>query len=214
MSGPWDRMPPGNPDESWPSEDFSRPAGDQETDRWSLDDPSSGWGSWPPPPPPGEHLPDDADLPVSDPWAESWTEDVPDATDASPSPFPPPAPPDPEPWAPYEPPRAEPWTPSDDPWSTEVMADSAPAPRWEPEPESEAEPEAVWGAEPAWPDLGESTQVLPSTWAPSEPIVTDRPTDLDPVVGRIRVSLAQHAEGEADAEEEPSTAEQAVPWLI
>ena len=43
----------------------------------------------------------------------------------------------------------------------------------------------------------------------------DRGTQLDPVVGRIRVSLAQQAQAEAEAEEErPSTAEQAVPWLI
>jgi len=78
----------------------------------------------------------------------------------------------------------------------------------------EPEPEPRWESTPAWPDRGESTQVLPSSWTPPEPAVPDRPSELDPAVGRIRVSLAQQAQAEAALEDEPTTAEQAVPWLI
>jgi len=39
----------------------------------------------------------------------------------------------------------------------------------------EPEPEPRWESTPAWPDRGESTQVLPSSWTPPEPVA--RPSD-------------------------------------
>jgi len=66
------------------------------------------------------------------------------------------------------------------------------------------------------PKAGESTQVPPTSRPPSEPVATDQRSGLDPIVGPIRVSLADQAQAEAgtEAEDRPSTAEQAVPWLI
>ncbi|MGI8828694.1 MAG: hypothetical protein ACR2I5_02840 [Candidatus Limnocylindria bacterium] len=88
----------------------------------------------------------------------------------------------------------------------------------EPEPRPEPEPSPDDALSPQWPELSESTQVLPSGWAPPEPPVRDRPPGLNPMVGRVKVSVAEAAadgaDAEADAEEEPTTAEQAVPWLI
>jgi hypothetical protein len=56
--------------------------------------------------------------------------------------------------------------------------------------------------------------VLPTSWSPPEAVAPDRVADVDPAVGRVRVSLAQQADVDADADEPASTAEQAVPWLI
>ncbi len=80
--------------------------------------------------------------------------------------------------------------------------------------EEEPEPEAPWAPEPTWPDRADSTQVFPTSWVPPEPSVPDRSPELDPVVGRIKISLAEKAEAAGETEEEPTTAEQAVPWLI
>jgi len=104
-------------------------------------------------------------------------------------------------------------------WPPVAMRAPVPVPAPEPEPESvvaprpEPEPEPREG-QATWPERGDSTQVLPTTWTPREPAAPDRSPALDPVVGRVRVSLAQEPDASADAEEEPSTAEQAVPWLI
>ncbi|MEO5986601.1 MAG: hypothetical protein ABIW50_08680 [Candidatus Limnocylindria bacterium] len=134
------------------------------------------------------------------------------------------------------------WVPAS-PWSRrssepEPEPEPAPAPTAEPEsgpePELEPEPEPApeadveflpdagpestspavpdWLGDAPWPDRGESTQVLPSTWAPSEPTATEPDPGLVPVAGRIKVSAAPA--DAAEPEEEPTTAEQAVPWLI
>src|SRR5687768_11824946 len=111
MSGPWDRSPSGDPDDSWPSED-RRDSSPSETDRWSSDDPwgappaeaSSSWEAWPPAAPiPEDDLPDDAELPVSDPWAESWADESADGVPPSAPPGAPRVREVREPWTPYEP---------------------------------------------------------------------------------------------------------------
>ncbi|MDQ3148525.1 MAG: hypothetical protein M3Q38_01180 [Chloroflexota bacterium] len=215
MSGPVDRPPPRDPDDSWSSDERPDPAAEGEaTDRWSADDPwpdapsdaSSGWAAWPASDSPLEDgLPDDAALPVSDPWAESWTDDSPNVASAD------------VPWS------APQWAPSalEDRPPEHVSADlaarqAAPEPDPEPQPDPEPEPEAEarGSTEPAWPDRGNSTQVLPTSWAPPDPVAPDRTADLDPAVGRVKVSLGPEAEVEDDADEPASTAEQAVPWLI
>lgn len=130
-------------------------------------------------------------------------------------PWPEPSPPPPEPLFP----APEPSPPEPEPEPEPLIP--APEPEREPEqspgPEPEPEPAvAVPEPGPAWPERADSTQVFPSSWtppAPTEPAEPDRSRDLDPVVGRIKVSLAE-AEADAEAEERPSTAEQAVPWLI
>ena len=110
----------------------------------------------------------------------------------------------------------------------------------EPEPEPQPEPEPAFGAgalataedereadapreaapaerpEIAWPEHAESTQVLPTSWAPTPPEARDRDADaVEPSAGEIRTSLRRE-EPDADDElaAEPTTAEQAVPWLI
>ena len=78
---------------------------------------------------------------------------------------------------------------------------------------------------PAWDDPSqpavESTQVLPTSWA--APVPEPRPAappsgPLTPVAGDIRTRLREARDGDievdADGEPEPTTAEQAVPWLI
>jgi hypothetical protein len=89
----------------------------------------------------------------------------------------------------------------------EVIA--APAPQLEPEPD--------WESEAAWRDRPDSTQVFPTSWTPPEPIAPERPLTLEPDAGPIRLSVRDEASldmGEPEEEELPSTAEQAVPWLI
>jgi len=98
-------------------------------------------------------------------------------------------------------------------------ADAEPAVEPEPAPVAEIgstpEPEKrAWQPDP-WPDRADSTQVLPTDWTPPPPPVREVSADLEPSIGDIRTSLA--ARDEADADElvaQPSTAEQAVPWLI
>ena len=137
MSGPWDRPPSSDPDDSWPSEDLREgSSGTPSRDGWPPADPwgssdsdtSSGWGAWPPPSPPEESLPDDADLPVADPWAESWTDDP----EAPAEPIRDPAPREPEPWVSREPARAEPWMPTEDPWTLHVPTELPPSSEWSP----------------------------------------------------------------------------------
>ena len=79
---------------------------------------------------------------------------------------------------------------------------------------AEPEGESTFEPQPTWPEQSDSTQVLPTSWVAPEPTVPEPGAELDPVVGRIRISLAQQEQAEGEAEEEPTTAEQAVPWLI
>ena len=89
----------------------------------------------------------------------------------------------------------------------------------EPEPEPESESWAAarpsWGAEDGAAP-GDSTQVLPTSWEPPPPPPPPaRDTRLEPVAGEAQTRLAQpDIEVDEDLEAQPSTAEQAVPWLI
>lgn len=195
MSGPQDRAPARDPEDSWSSDDRPDPSAD---DPWPdpPSDASSGWAEWPATDTPLEDdLPDEAALPVNDPWAESWTDDSPAVASADP-PWSAPA------WTPSAPEDASP----DDVWAHPAVRQS--------EPETRPDPEPMQSTEPAWPDRGNSTQVLPTSWAPPDAVAPDRNADLDPAVGRVKVSLGPEAEVEDDADEPASTAEQAVPWLI
>ncbi|HSI98874.1 MAG TPA: hypothetical protein VLA59_00645 [Patescibacteria group bacterium] len=62
----------------------------------------------------------------------------------------------------------------------------------------------------------DSTQVLPTSWEPPPPPpAPPRDTRLEPVAGEAQTRLAQpDIEVDEDLEAQPSTAEQAVPWLI
>ncbi len=93
----------------------------------------------------------------------------------------------------------------------------AAAPAFEPEPEPEPVEAAAPASEPEWrpdpwPDAGESTQVLPSSWTPPQPMERDEPSELVPVGGDVRTSLGTDEDDELAAD--TTTAEQAVPWLI
>ena len=66
--------------------------------------------------------------------------------------------------------------------------------------------------EPEWPERGESTQVLPTSWSPTTP--APAADELEPRSGDVRTSLGHDEETDADAEAIATTAEQAVPWLI
>jgi hypothetical protein len=90
------------------------------------------------------------------------------------------------------------------------------------EPEA-TEPEAAAvetedGWQPAeWSELDESTRVLPTSWTPppAPPVAEPDPNaELMPAAGDVRTSLGESAETDAEAEEDSTTAEQAVPWLI
>lgn len=212
MSGPQDRAPARDPEDSWSSDDRPDPSAEgQETEGWPADDPwpdppsdaSSGWAAWPAADTPfDDYLPDEAALKVNDPWAESWTDESPAIASADP------------PWS------APAWTPSAPAWTPSAPEDAAPDDVWAhpairpSEPEAQPDTEPMRSTEPAWPVRGEATQVLPASWSPPEAVAPDRVADLDPAVGRVRVSLAQQADVDADADEPASTAEQAVPWLI
>jgi hypothetical protein len=69
-------------------------------------------------------------------------------------------------------------------------------------------------AEPAWPEEVEGTQVLPSSWTPTAPAPHQGPAELEPKAGQVRTSFAARVGVEEAPEEVPTTAEQAVPWLI
>ncbi|HEX2883321.1 MAG TPA: hypothetical protein VHQ42_01990, partial [Candidatus Limnocylindria bacterium] len=80
--------------------------------------------------------------------------------------------------------------------------------------------EAGTGREPMpeWP-AAESTQVLPPSWrAPRpDPAAAATPGELRPATAPVRTRLGtpeSEPDAAADGEPEPSTAEQAVPWLI
>jgi hypothetical protein len=61
----------------------------------------------------------------------------------------------------------------------------------------------------------ESTQVFDTSWTPPEPMARDDRGSLEPMGGDARTRLATpEAALDEDLEPEPSTAEQAVPWLI
>ena len=66
-----------------------------------------------------------------------------------------------------------------------------------------------------WPERIDPTEVLPTTWAPPPPPAAPDGEGIEPSVGDVRTTLGR-AEPELDdeLEEEPTTAEQAVPWLI
>jgi hypothetical protein len=82
-------------------------------------------------------------------------------------------------------------------------------------PWSEEEPApAAAGMDRSLDAPSESTQVLPTSWEPPAPSRTDDRA-LEPVAGspRTRLSRPEPDLGE-DLEDQPTTAEQAVPWLI
>ena len=83
-----------------------------------------------------------------------------------------------------------------------AAADLAPATPSEPTP-----------SEPSWPDELEGTQVFPSTWSPPPPTAGG---ELEPSAGPVSTTFArrERAEELEEAEAVPTTAEQAVPWLI
>jgi hypothetical protein len=74
----------------------------------------------------------------------------------------------------------------------------------------EAPEEAPSG--PVWPERSDRTEVLPTTWAP-RPAPTREEMGVAPLSGEIRTTLGQ-PDLDGDVAEEPTTAEQAVPWLI
>jgi hypothetical protein len=82
--------------------------------------------------------------------------------------------------------------------------------------EAAPEPEPLWTAEPSWQERVDATQVLPPGWADEHAARSSEEPPLEPAVGPIRVSLSDErlATPAAQPEEVPSTAEQAVPWLI
>jgi hypothetical protein len=121
----------------------------------------------------------------------------------------------PEPVAAAEP-EAAPEPPSEPPWAAALFGDDLP-PSVAAEIGATAPPpgraEETWPPDPdaeAVPPIGDHTQVYGADWMP--PPVSARGVDgeLDPVAGSVRTSLADPE----SATESPSTAEQAVPWLI
>ena len=122
-----------------------------------------------------------------------------------------------------EPPTADasPWgvergdrVPSADEAEPEVLPEPEPA-ITEPEAELETWPEPSWRRDDHQPELpADSTQVLPTSWEPpAAPIARD--ARLEPVAGEPQTRLAQpDIDVDEELEAQPSTAEQAVPWLI
>ena len=124
---------------------------------------------------------------------------------------------------------AEPEAPVTASWTARPAASE---PQHDDVPSADVVPEAspgrnVAAKEDRWDDpkrpAAESTQVLPTSWAapvPDARPAADPSTPLAPVGGDIRTRLraaeARSADIEADddGEPEPTTAEQAVPWLI
>ena len=81
------------------------------------------------------------------------------------------------------------------------------------QPEPEAAPNPYPFLEDGWPNQSDATQVLPSSWEPTQPAT--RPVDLEPTSSDIRTSLALNDDASLEeAVPAPTTAEQAVPWLI
>ena len=131
---------------------------------------------------------------------------------------------EPEPETELEP---EPVWPATDPWSRPVEPEAPAMIEPEAPPSSPWSSPAEWGApsedldaiEAPAPEEStppESTQVFPTSWTPPEPMLAreDR-GPLEPVEGDVRTTLAAPEPGlDEDLETEPSTAEQAVPWLI
>nr|MBA2634723.1 hypothetical protein [Chloroflexota bacterium] len=113
-------------------------------------------------------------------------------------------------WSPRRAPAAEP--------EPEPEPQPGPEQATEPEPSfTPPEPEPVGQPAPVWRERGDATQVLPAGWAAqAEPPARTESGELEPTVGPIRVTLATaHSTVPAEMpEEQPSTAEQAVPWLI
>jgi hypothetical protein len=119
-----------------------------------------------------------------------------------------------------EPPTPQPEETHEPPWAAALWGEEAP-----PSPAQQVEAPApsvttpagepldeVWPPEPdhdGVPPVGDHTQVFPSDWAPAAS-AHERAGELDPEAGTVRTSLT-----DPDlATEAPSTAEQAVPWLI
>lgn len=95
-------------------------------------------------------------------------------------------------------------------WATAVGLDDVAAD------EAAPEPEPLWTPEPSWREGVDATQVLPPGWADEQAARGGEVPSLEPAVGPIRVSLSDErlATPQAIPAEAPSTAEQAVPWLI
>jgi hypothetical protein len=133
-----------------------------------------------------------------------------------------------EPEEPATAPEPEPMAAQASPWGAPEAGVEppplAPLPDWlAPDDELGDEP-VVTAAEgdviPAQPEdaVPESTQVFPSSWAPPPPPpppAGETSRSLEPAAGDIRTRLGtQEPDLDDDLEEQPSTAEQAVPWLI
>lgn len=100
---------------------------------------------------------------------------------------------------------------SDPPWASATAAATEP-----PVPTSgsdQEEPEPDWQPDD-WRDTSSATQVLPASWSPPRPSSPEELAGLQPEAGRIRTSLGGITDTDDEVEEQPSTAEQAVPWLI
>ncbi len=114
------------------------------------------------------------------------------------------------------------------PWGAPETAEEPPPPAWPPDwlvPDEEPKPEPVEAAADSdviqvrpEDSVPESTQVFPASWAPPPPPpppAGETSRTLEPATGDIRTRLGtQEPDLDDDLEEQPSTAEQAVPWLI
>lgn len=103
----------------------------------------------------------------------------------------------------------QPTTDATQPTTESAAADAPPTPDAEPTPDAVVTPDA----EPTWPAELEGTQVFPSSWTPPTPRPRERSSELQPESAPIRTTLSASG-AETEPGEEPTTAEQAVPWLI
>ncbi len=95
-----------------------------------------------------------------------------------------------------------------------VVREPEAAPAIAPDRDAWTPPSPSWREDDEGIPPADSTQVLPTTWEPPPPPPPE-PGRLEPVAGESQTRLAQpDAELDEEAGAQPSTAEQAVPWLI
>jgi hypothetical protein len=110
-------------------------------------------------------------------------------------------------------PVSDPWAES---WDSDAAEPALGKPQQTPATELPSEP-LVERAAVQQPDRATGTQVFSTSWAAPVPSEAEPGSHLDPAGGPVRVSLGQASEADGQVHSEPvrpSTAEQAVPWLI
>ncbi|HEX5040370.1 MAG TPA: hypothetical protein VFW95_09565 [Candidatus Limnocylindria bacterium] len=99
------------------------------------------------------------------------------------------------------------------PWAAALWGEEPPPPTTATAPPAAEPIDEVWPPEPdlgVVPPVGDHTQVFPSDWVPPPVASREGSGELEPESATVRTSLTDADVGA----EAPSTAEQAVPWLI